>query len=262
MRSFYKFDVVFKLCVAVFVICLSARAHATVLKIAAFDRGWVQKYDNIMAPDYSTANYAAADCVSLSGCGGFDFGDYSTGGTEVRNYFRFRVPTLDGPVISASLVLSTGFIQVPQPRLADSITYVVASGYGLKFGDFGTGTLYGLRTYTLSDQHRTEQIILDAAARTAIGTAASTGLSFDLSGRLVLTNAVKLFGAGLFGETEHFGYSALHIITRATPVPSVSPVPIPGSFSFFAPSLVALGLLGRRRRRKGATPPAGHRAGR
>jgi hypothetical protein len=165
---------------------------------------------------YAANNYLAGNCGAR---------DCYTG--EFRNFFEFSIPALDGQLLSATLVLDTRYEAL---RQSPSITYQVTSlDQSFGFSDLGTGTPYGSRTYTASDQNRVDGIALDAAALDAIRYA--QGGIFALGGRVTSSAA---FGAGLpdqliFGQTSAAqelvivtGYSLMSpmlLTATATPEP-------------------------------------------
>ncbi len=157
---------------------------------------------------------------------------------EYRNYFYFSIPTLDGAITSAELVIPTRNVTLDQSR---TVSYQVtslgidsASLGSANFADLGTGTYYGNREYSIDDAQITHHIPLNADAIAALG---AGGFSFGLSGRL---SSPTDFGINapdqlLFGRTQR-QVSQLLITT----------VPVPAAWSMMLIGFSGLGFLRRR----------------
>jgi hypothetical protein len=209
-------------------------ASGGTILILASAQGWMSA---------SAGNGFTADNDYVAGnCGA---GDCYTG--EFRNFFEFAIPNLDGPVLSAILMVDTRYEAL---RQSPSITYQVTSlDSSFGFSDLGTGTLYGSRTYNSFDQYRTDGIVLDAAAVDEIRQ--SQGGSFALGGRVTSFTA---FGAGLpdqliFGRSG--GAQELLIVTgsAAPMLLSAAADPEPASAALLGSGALLLVLACFRRRR-------------
>jgi hypothetical protein len=130
----------------VVVLCGSARADTFVLSAVA--QGWILQSGTGNGTS-ATNNYFAGNCSQQS-C--------ITPG-EVRNFFEFNIPVLNGPIVSASLVLFTGTndgtrtlgVGITLSQDPTGLVYQVTSWSSLTFANLGTGTVYGSRTYTVAD---------------------------------------------------------------------------------------------------------------
>jgi len=180
--------------------------------------------------------------------------DYVVGninGEERRNYFIFAIPTLDGPVVSASLFVNTTLVQFGGLPDAGVLAYNLTSTFNslVDFQFLGTGTQYALTNY--SDPNDTFHNMLIPLNSSAISDIGIGGFTFVISGR-------ALGGSTFFGATEPDQYvfdlagvfapigthAQLEIVTE----PVVTP--LPAALSLFASGLGALGLLGWRRKRQ------------
>lgn len=156
---------------------------------------------------------------------------------EYRNYFYFAIPTLDGAIASAELVVPTRNVTLDQSRTTTyqltSLSIDSGSLGSTNFDELGTGTFYGSREYTLDDAQITHHIALNADAIAALGVG---GLTFGLSGRL---SSPTDFGINapdqlLFGRTQR-QVSQLLITT----------VPVPAAWSMMMIGFSGLGLARR-----------------
>ena len=206
----------------------SPGARAGTIFLTTTAEGWMTATGNNGA--YAANNFVAGNCGAW---------DCYTG--EFRNFFQFAIPALDGPVLSATLLLDTAFVALKQ---SSPITYQVTSvGPDFGFSDLGTGTVYGSRTYTSSDRNRVEGITLDAAALADLLQAAGGG-TFTLGGRV--TSSV------VFGPTRRdellFGYTdtpqELEIVTghSTTVQAQTSPVPEPAPAALSAVGVLLIAL--------------------
>jgi hypothetical protein len=195
------------------VLCGSARADTFVL--SAIAQGWILQTGTNNGTN-ATNNFFAGNC---SDCSIIARGEF-------RNFFEFNVPVLNGPVVSASLVLFTGpnfgRFDVTGINLSQDPTglvYQVTSLSSLTFANLGTGTVYGSRTYTAADEAMTLPIALDADALTAIG---NGGITFSVSGRVISGTTLPL----TFGPTapDEFAFGG----TEGAQVLSITTVPVPG----------------------------------
>jgi hypothetical protein len=219
------------------VLCGSARADTFVL--SAIAQGWILQTGTNNGTS-ATNNFFAGNCSDCLLRG------------EFRNFFEFNVPVLNGPIVSASLVLFTGpnfdRFDVTGINLSQDPTglvYQVTSLSSLTFADLGTGTVYGFRTYTAADEAMALPITLDAdALTTAIG---NGGITFSVSGRVISGATLPL----TFGPTapDEFVFGG----TEGAQVLSITTVPVPGPIAGAGlPSLILAsgGLLAWWRRRQ------------
>ncbi len=166
-----------------------------------------------MTSSFSNGN-SPSNSYLAGNCGA---GDCYTG--EFRNFFQFAIPQLDGPVISASLILDTGYVALDQASYAQYQVTSIPDVFG--FGDLGSGTVYGSQIYTASNRNMGESIALDSAALAAIQAAA--GGVFQLGGRV---SSTVNFGSDqadelVFGRTD--APQELEIVTGSVSLSSGSP---------------------------------------
>lgn len=207
---------------------ISTAADAAVYQINNQASGYISVGGNFtgIRPDtnYLVGLCNASNCQSAPG--------------EYRNYFYFAIPTLDGPIASAELVIPTRNVTLDQSR---TVTYQVTS-LGIdsaslgtsKFEDLGTGTYYGSREYSIDDAQIVHKISLNSEAIAALG---AGGLTFGLGGRL---SSPTDFGINapdqlLFGRTQR-QVSQLLITT----------VPVPAAWTMMMIGFTGLGLIRRR----------------
>ncbi len=155
-------------CAAVLAVVLVGQAaSASTILVTAVGQGWMTSSfsnGNSLSNNYLAGNCGAGDCY--------------TG--EFRNFFQFAIPELDGPVISASLILNTGYVALDQASYAQYQVTSIPDLFG--FDDLGTGTVYGSQIYTASNRNMGESLALDSVALAAIQGAA--GGVFQLGGRV------------------------------------------------------------------------------
>ena len=160
---------------------------ADTISLSATGQGWRTLGPFTPQPNNDPSNnYVVGNC-------GYDPppGNSGCNSGEFRNFFQFSIPSFSGTLVSADLVLYPLDIELLQ---SPSLTYQVTSLPGsFVFGDLGTGTFYGSRTYTSADALGPALAIsLDADALNAIMAAA--GGAFGVGGRVT--------SATLFGNTE------------------------------------------------------------
>jgi hypothetical protein len=159
-----------------------------------------------------------------------------SGGTELRSYFVFNLPSFSAPILSAELQLSNPPNGYTSPdafeifQLFDVLTPIAslqATNFGATgiFTDLGNGTPYGIRSVSAADDGALVTIPLNISAISAI--TASGGSTWALGG--VLTT--------LGGATNEFmfGFTGTGTPTRTL---VVTVVPEPGTFGS-----LSLGLL-------------------
>jgi hypothetical protein len=207
--------------------------HSTVVKadiitLNAFARGWITDSGSANGSS-ATNNYLVGNCPSSGLCGGEG---------EYRNWFQFAIPAQLGSVQSAVLTLSAAGIGLNQsPSIIYSVTSLSSS---FTFGDLGTGTFYGSRTYTAADLNTTTQIAFDADA---INNLANGGV-FGVGGRVT---SPTQFGLD-FPEQIVFGGSDLGGVAQL--VITTSPVPLPAAVWLLGSGLIGLFSVLNRDKRK------------
>ena len=169
-----------------------------------------------------------------------------------RNWFVFDLASVSGTIVSASLRLQTYYVNFYQHGtdtytlfdVTTPIASLIAGGTGLvgTFNDLGSGTTYGNRTYTYSDEFNVRDTALQAAGLNALQ--AAVGGQFALGGALT-GPFYRGFGQhqNLFGSWGGVGPQL---------VLDVEPVPVPEPATL---TLVGLGLAAAVVRRRRAAPP-------
>jgi len=197
---------------------MCAPAHAGSFLINATERGWIQ--------------------TGGSGNGTSSINNYLDGwrgdlNTESRDFFIFAVPALDGPVISATLILDTATFGSPDA----SETYQVTSlPGGFTFADLGTGTLFGSRAYTSADSGNSASISLNAAGIAAI----ASNTNFGVGGRITTLSDTNGVNEWLFAFSTSTNLTQLQINTSST-------VPEPATVGLMLAGLA--GIVAMRHRR-------------
>src|SRR5262245_29463868 len=132
-----------------------------------------------------------------------------SGGTEVRSYFVFNLPSFSEPILSATLELSNPPNGYTSPdafeifQLNDVLTPISlleATSFGATevFNDLGSGVTYGTRGVSVTDNGTLVTMTLNASAISAI-TAAGGG-TWALGGALTtLGGATNEFMFGFTG---------------------------------------------------------------
>src|SRR5579864_4891722 len=166
------------LCTALVLAGLAENAHASVITVSDATRGYFTPSTN-SGLGLAGNNYRAGFCPGPpGGC--------MSGPAEFRDFFTFAIPQLDGPVVSAVLMLSTaGVSTADSPSMNYQITSI-PSTFG--FNDLGTGTVYGSRVYTAADgptgpgnpEGTNQSIALDVAGIAAI----LSNTTFGIGGRI------------------------------------------------------------------------------
>ena len=109
----------------------SADAPATIYDLTADYQGFINQDGNTGANSYLAGNCSSNNC-SASFVG------------EIRNYFHFNIPLLDGPLVSATLALKSLNVVMLQ---SSSAVYEVTSVSSLTFSSLGTGTFFSAFTF-------------------------------------------------------------------------------------------------------------------
>jgi hypothetical protein len=199
------------------------------------------------AVDYGLYNELGQHVASSQGyVAGYD------GYYVYRNWFVFDLASVSGTIVSASLRLQTYYVNFYQHGtdtytlfdVTTPIASLIAGGTGLvgTFNDLGSGTTYGNRTYTYSDEFNVRDTALQAAGLNALQ--AAVGGQFALGGALT-----GPFSRG-FGQHQNvfgsWGGVGPQLVLDVEPVP----VPEPATLT-----LVGLGLAAAVVRRRRAAPP-------
>jgi hypothetical protein len=184
-----------------FAVASVCSAQASVFNLLAFGQGWIRQ-DGAGNGSFASNNFIAGNC-----------GANDCGIGEFRNFFRFDVSSISGPISSAVLKLNTSNVQ---PEQAATVGYSISSTSSLTFADLGTGTLFGSRNYTNADDFTVQSIALNGAGLAAL---LAGGTDFIISGRVT---SPTLFGpseANQFVFGSSFGGAEL-VVTTGVPEPS------------------------------------------
>lgn len=212
---------------------LAPSAHGSVITISDATRGY-------FTPSSSSGTGIAGNNYRAGFCPGPPSGCLS-GPAEFRDFFTFAIPTLDGPVISAVLTLSSaGVSTVDSPSMTYQITSI-PSVFG--FSDLGTGTVYGSRVYTAADgasspsapQGTNQSITLDAAGIAAI----VSDTTFGIGGRITTLGSSPT-NEFIF-DSSGIGVCPACIVELQ--ITTGSAVPEPGTYGLIAAGLAAIWTL-------------------
>ena len=200
----------------------------------------------VQAASFSIPASARGFATSANIGGGASDNPYSAGffggpqGGEFRNYFAFNLPSFTGTVTSARLRLNTGLLGT---NGSFPINYQITSlaafpAGGSDFPSLGTGTLYGERGFTSTDQNQMVSIDLNNAGVAAL----TSGGTFRVGGRV--TNPGTARTHALFSNT--FGaVVTLDFDTVVAPGPAV---PEPASWAMLITGFGLIGSMMRRHR--------------
>ncbi len=154
---------------------LTLRAADCPLVFPVSDAGW-----------YNAANFHDPENHN------FITGHHAAGRTELRNFFVFDLPVLNGPVGGAELRIYTFTISTPQSTETYELRHVatpvetLVAGAGAEltnvFNDLGDGVLYAARVVTNSEVNSYITIPLNADALAALN--AASGQRVALGGRI------------------------------------------------------------------------------
>ena len=169
-----------------------------------------------------------------------------------HDWFVFDLSSVSGHIVSASLRLQTFYVNFYQHGtdtftlfdVTTPIASLVAGGTGLvgTFNDLGSGTIYGNRTYTYSDEFNVRDTALQAAGLNALQ--AAVGGQFALGGALT--------GPFYRGIGQHQNIFGGCCGVGPQLVLDVEPVPVPEPATL---TLVGFGLAAAVVRRRRAAPP-------
>jgi hypothetical protein len=151
---------------------------------------------------------------------------------EFRNFFGFSIPTLDGPIVSASLVVFTHDVT----STGGLVNYFLTQPVFMTFSGLAFGTVYGNALISTAMSNLPLTIDLNSDALSAIG---NGGFLFVIGGRDTNGGAEFAFGTSDGDSNTHL------VITTAN-----ATTPLPAALPLFASGLGALSLLGWRRKRK------------
>jgi hypothetical protein len=217
---------------------LAAMGIAVVLSLPAS----AQTVDDTIRGDIDSGGVGAPAAIDNNYFAG------SSGQEAIRSYFDFVIPTLGGPIGSATLELDQPGGTTPGHSGGDTTLSVFNLGVnGMPlYSDMSSGTLYGTSA-TLNDatDGTTVDIALNAGAIAAIQ-ADSGGGNFNLYGVSSGENASTLTGD--FGFTYPGGpqpWNSVLVLAAGRQQPIM---PEPGPLAFAAAS--GFGLLGFCRRRR------------
>ncbi len=168
----------------------TGRAADCPLTFPVADAGW-----------YTAGNYHDPENVN------YIVGYHGAGATELRNFFVFDLPALNGVVAGAQLRIFTFTISTPQAAETYELhdittplaTLLAGAGAGVTnvFNDLGSGLLYGARAITNSQGDSYTTMTLNSNAVAAIN--AADGQPFALGGRVSTLAAVPGADEKLFG---------------------------------------------------------------
>jgi hypothetical protein len=212
----------------------SSPARAATITLNAVDYGWYNQLGEYLGSNQSY------------------FAGYDAHYHVMRNWFVFDLASVSGTIVSASLRLQTYYVNFYQKGtdtytlfdVTTPIASLTAGGTGLvdTFNDLGSGTTYGNRTYTFTDEFQVRDVALLAAGVNALQ--AAVGGQFALGGALTPPLYVdNLQHQNLFGSWGGVGPQL---------VLDVEPVPVPEPATL---TLVGLGLAAAVARRRRAAPP-------
>lgn len=195
------------------------RVDADTITIDAEARGLIDNFNNRDPFDSPQNVVLTGNCLCV--------------GDEHRNWFRFQIPELNGPVESAEFVIDSGLVRLAQEPTTEYLLTSLNAGF--RFRNLGMGQEYARRSYTGADNETTIAIDLNQTAIDAI-TESQSGEPFLLGGRLSMgaTFDATLNSQFLFGG-----------ITSATQL-RITTVPEPPSMPF-ASLLLGFSLFFRQR---------------
>jgi hypothetical protein len=153
---------------------------------------------------------------------------------EVRDFFAFTIPTLDGSVTSLTLQIPTGLTALLQSSTLTAAFSALTTTSS--FAAIGAGTAYGSFTYDASMANSTETITLNAAAIADVE--ADQGGTFLIGGQV--TSATD-FDAAAPDQAVFVHGGSSPVVLEITTDGSGSSVPEPASLA-----LLCTGILGLR----------------
>lgn len=206
-------------------LCMASQSLAAELVVNASDRGWLNSLGQNNGHSAS-GNYLAGYCDPIS----------CTASGEYRNFFTFTLPQFSDPLVSAVLRINTRSVIAEQ---SSAIDYQVTSTGAQNFAALGTGTVFGQRSYSVSDLFQIRDIDLTLAALTAIASAAGSNLT--ISGRVLPPTIFSgNFDSLVFGDSS--AGSVQLILTTGQPVPE------PATWAMMVLGFGAAGAVLRRQR--------------
>ena len=213
-------------------------AHATtVISAAAFGYGYDYGHNHATAVPHvgGIADGRTLNVINVS--------DYGTGSTESRGLIEFNISFFTDPVASATLNLTREYSNLPSAATISVYGYTSTAYGSIDTSDFYVGTPLGSFTYF-------NEASVNFDVTSFINSNISLSKNF-VGLQLIWTSAAQYAKFVSFNNTVCYP-------TPCPPPPTLelSAEPIPAALPLFAGGLGVIGLLARRRKRKGAATAA------